>query len=64
MVKRLFNPLMLRLSGKIKYFLNPAIALFFSPSVGYAPIKNADDDGRTLDAGGVSTTFGVSFNLF
>ncbi|MFZ8803052.1 MAG: Ig-like domain-containing protein [Candidatus Calescibacterium sp.] len=64
MVKRLFIPLMLRLSGKIKYFLNPAIALFFSPSVGYAPIKNANEFGHTLDAGGVSTTFGVSFNLF
>jgi hypothetical protein len=61
---RLFNALMLRLSGKIKYFLNPAIALFFSPSVGYAPIKNANEFGHTLDAGGVSTTFGVSFNLF
>jgi hypothetical protein len=61
---RLFNALMLRLSGKIKYFLNPAIALFFSPSVGYAPIKNANEFGHTLDAGGVSATFGVSFNLF
>jgi len=62
-VTRLHTGFLFRLSGKIKYFLNPSVAIFLSPAVGSAPIKNVNDEGHTLDAGGISLTAGISLNF-
>jgi hypothetical protein len=62
-VTRLYTGFLVRLSGKIKYFLNPSVAIFFSPAVGSAPIKNINEKGHTLDAGGISLTSGISLNF-
>jgi hypothetical protein len=59
----LYTGFLVRLSGKIKYFLNPSVAIFFSPAVGSAPIKNVNKEGHTLDAGGISLTSGISLNF-
>lgn len=62
-VTRLHTGFLFRLSGKIKYFLTPSFAIFLSPAVGSAPIKNVNDEGHTLDAGGISLTAGISLNF-
>jgi hypothetical protein len=62
-VTRLYTGFLVRLSGKIKYFLNPSVAIFFSPAVGSAPIKNVNEYRHTLDAGGISLTSGISLNF-
>ncbi len=62
-VTRLHTGFLVRLSGKIKYFLNPSVAIFFSPAVGSAPIKNVNNEGHTLDAGGINLTAGISLNF-